>query len=114
MEQLWNFAKQIAQSDGRKNDWVYVVDIYKSIGGKEMVMELNGSKGRYEVLGEASPSLVLVTDSNGEIKTIEKSEISTFKKRFYKRDAESLKGIEKSVIVEGKKHDLILYLEVKK
>jgi hypothetical protein len=109
--ELWNFAKQIAQSDGRKNDWVYVVDVYKSTGGSEMVMEIVSEKGRFEVLGEASPSLVLISNKNGDVSTLEKSEFKTFRKKFHKRNIEGAKIIQKSVTVEGKKHDVILYID---
>jgi hypothetical protein len=109
--ELWNFAKQIAQSDGRKNDWVYVVDVYKSIGGNEMLMEIYGEKGRFEVLGEASPSLVLVSSKDGDILTLEKSEFKTFRKKFHKRNVEGAKVIQKSITVEGKQHDVILYID---
>lgn len=113
MEELWNFAKSIAQSDGRKNDWVYIVDIYKSTGGKDMKMEVTSNRGKFEVLGEASPSSILVSDKDGEVQTIEKSEFKRLKKRFYSR-SESEREIQKSVTVEGKKHEITLYIDSSK
>lgn len=113
MGELWDFAKQIAQSDGRKNDWVYIVTVYKSIGGREVVMEISGLEGRYEVLGEASPSLVLVSDKNGEVTTLEKSVIKGYRKKFNKRDVESVDKIKKSVLIEGKTYNLELYISTK-
>lgn len=108
--ELWNFAKQIAQSEGRKDDWVYVVDTYKSIGGKEMTMFLIGKDGKYEVLGEAPNELVLLTDKVGELSTIEKSEIKRYKKKFLKR-VEGGKELKKSLVIDGKRVSATVYLE---
>lgn len=105
--ELWNFAKQIAQSEGRKDDWVYVIDTYKSIGGKEMTMFLLGKGIKFEVLGEAPNGEVILTDVNGDIKMIEKSEIKNYKKKFLKRiDGKELK---KSFLLAGERVSVIIY-----
>jgi len=111
MEQLWDFAKQIAQSDGRKNDWVYVVDVYKSIGGKNLKMEIQNETGRYEVLGEASQALILVCDSNQELQAIQKSDFKKFKKKFVMREKEPEKTVKKSLLIDGKLQEAIIYLD---
>ncbi len=111
MEQLWDFAKQIAQSDGRKNDWVYVVDVYKSIGGKNLKMEIANETGRYEVLGEASQALILVCDSNYELKTILKSEFKKFKKKFIMREKEPQRTMKKSIMVDNSPQEVMIYLD---
>lgn len=111
MSALWDFAKQIAQSDGRKNDWVYIMDIYKSIGGKEMAMFIITNNGKFEVLGEASPDLVLLANKQGELSTIKKSEMKKYRKKFYKRDFLNYEEVKKSVTVNGKKITTTVFLE---
>lgn len=100
--ELWNFAKQIAQSEGRKDDWVYIVDTYKATGGKEMTMFLIGKGGRFEVLGETNQKKVILVDKHGELSVIEKSEVKTFKKKFEKRSNYE-KEIKKSTVIDGEK-----------
>lgn len=111
MRELWDFAKQVAQSEGRRNDWVYIVDVYKSVGGKEMTMEIYNEKGRFEVLGEAPNSKILISDKNGNIGTILKSELKTFRKRFYEKEIHKAEFVKKAIEIDGKKCHITLYLD---
>lgn len=111
MRELWDFAKQIAQSEGRKNDWVYIVDVYKSIGGTQMTMEIYNETGRFEVLGEAPDSSMFISDKDGNVDVIEKSELKKFRKRFYEREVSKKKFVKKSVSIDGVEHQVSLYLD---
>lgn len=111
MRELWNFAKQVAQSEGRKNDWVYIIDVYKSSGGNKMTMEITNETGRFEVLGEAPNSRIFISDKKGNVGTITKSELKTFRKKFYERELDKTEFIKKSVEIDGEKHDVTLYLD---
>lgn len=85
-DELWTFAKSIAQSDGRKDDWTYVMDVYKSIGGKEMCLMIYNNGARYEVLGETDDGKVLVATPTGEKMAIEKSVYTKSRKKFFRRE----------------------------
>lgn len=83
-DQLWTSAKHMAQADGRKDDWVYVVDIYKSMGGKSMQLMLLAEDGkRYEVIGEVpNSSDVIVKSLDGATEHFERAFYKKSKKKF--------------------------------
>ena len=113
MSQLWDFAKQIAQSEGRRNDWVYIIDVYKSVGGFEKTLFILTESGKKEVHGEASDDDVLVSDVHGKLEVMKKSDYKRCKKKFYNRDLTGADTIEKSIKHNGKMVGTKLYINAK-
>ncbi|MNM90987.1 hypothetical protein D3C81_1032690 [compost metagenome] len=101
MDALWTSAKHIAQADGRKDDWIYVIDVYKSIGGNSLALMIFSPEGRHEVLGEVGVDNVLIHHSSGELQVIEKSVYTKSVKKFLKKQASGNKLIEKALTYKG-------------
>jgi len=110
MSELWNFAKNVAQAEGRRQDWVYIVDLFKSSGGTDMMMEIYGERGRFEVLGETTNGNVLIGDKQGTVSVIQKSEMKSFRKKFHKIEVDANNIVRKSLHVEGKTEEVLLYI----
>lgn len=109
----WDFAKQIAQSDGRKDDWIYVVDIYKSIGGQQVALLMYGESGfQCEVCGEVSPTQVLIS-KQGELEVVERNFLKKSRKKFVKRNLEEFVKSDKSLEFEGQLYTTPIYTERK-
>ncbi|MNW28238.1 hypothetical protein D3C74_50600 [compost metagenome] len=108
MDELWTSAKHIAQSDGRKDDWAYVIDVYKSIGGQEVSLFVFLQEGRYEVLGEINHEELLVCGPDMELSSMEKAAYSKARKKFLKRD-NAATPVERSLSHSGKIYKALVY-----
>lgn len=113
MDELWTSAKHIAQSDGRKDDWAYVVDVYKSIGGTSVALMIFANGKRQEIMGEVNADELLVCDSVGELEIISKSVYTKAKKKFLKRDITGATPMEKSMSRNGKVYTATVFKDAK-
>jgi hypothetical protein len=84
-DSLWVRAKEIAYSRGRSDDWVYVITVYNSLGGKEMGLLIYVNGERYEVISEIDSDSVLVSTPDGKELTLDKSIYTRARKKFFKR-----------------------------
>lgn len=113
MDELWTSAKHIAQSDGRKDDWVYVIDVYKSMGGTTVALMIFTEGKRLEVMGEAGDNLLLACNSQGELEVLDKSLYTKSRKKFLKRDTAGAKPLKKSLTWNNKTYSAIVYKDAK-
>ncbi|WAB25171.1 hypothetical protein M3_0220 [Lysinibacillus phage vB_LfM_LysYB1] len=113
MDVLWTSAKHIAQSDGRKEDWLYVMDVYKSIGGTEVALMIQANGKRHEILGEAGSDGILVCNSVGELDVIDKSIYKKARKKFLKRDITGATPMQKSLSKDGRQFNATIYKDAK-
>lgn len=112
-DELWTSAKHIAQSDGRKDDWVYVIDVYKSIGGTQVALMIFADGKRHEVLGEVNEDEILACNNVGELEIISKSVYTKARKKFLKRDITNATPIQKSLQRGGKLYTATIYKDAK-
>lgn len=113
MDELWTSAKHIAQSDGRKDDWVYVIDVYKSIGGAAMALMIFADGKRHEIIGEVGEKEILVCNGYGELEVLEKSLYTKARKKFLKRDITGAKPLKKSLIWNDRTYSTTIYKDAK-
>jgi hypothetical protein len=113
VDELWTSAKHIAQSDGRKDDWVYVIDVYKSIGGTGVALMIFTEGKRLEIIGEINQAELLACSSIGELEVIDKSLYTRARKKFLKRDIAGAKPVKKSLTWKDKTFSAIIYKDAK-
>jgi hypothetical protein len=113
VDELWTSAKLIAQSDGRKDDWVYVIDVYKSIGGTSVALMIFADGKRHEIVGEVSATEILACNSYGELEVLDKSLYTRARKKFLKRDITGAKPMKKSITWHSKTYSTVIYKDAK-
>lgn len=108
-DQLWTSAKHIAKVDGKEYDWVYVVGVYKSMGGMSMALTVFLDGKRQEVIGETADGMVVLCDKNGHTTNIEKSIFEKSRKKFMKRDLSNAEHVKKVELeIKGRTEKLTL------
>lgn len=108
MTNLWSIAKKKAQEQGNSDHWPTVVQIYKSMGGRERAVELytvdaNGdSTGQYELLGISTYGSPLAKSLTEDlVKELTHTEYITAKKLFKstgRKDLSKLIKVQKLVM----------------
>lgn len=112
-DELWTSAKHIAQTDGRRDDWVYVMDVYKSMGGSKVALVIFSGGERHQILGEANENMVLTQNSLGELSLVEKSLYKRSKKKFHKQDNSKATVMKKSIVKDGQTYTAVVYKNAK-
>lgn len=90
-DELWTSAKHMAQLDGKKTDWLYIISLYKSIGGQSMALTINVDGKQLEVLGEVENGNILMADESGVVSELEEEVVRKARKKFMKRDLSKAK-----------------------
>lgn len=88
---LWERAKNIANSQNKSSDWVFIVDIYHYLGGCKKTLYADIGDKKYIVIGNFSKDKDLLYDfKKGSYEIFNSSDVRVSKKSFVDPDSNSV------------------------
>ena len=88
---LWERSKNIANSQNKSSDWVFIIDIYHYLGGSKKTLYAELGDKKYIVIGHSSTDKDLLYDfKTGSYELFNSSEVKVSKKSFVDADGKSV------------------------
>lgn len=79
----WNYAKKVVSSGGHKNNWIYVIDFYNSIGGKNVNIFCAIEQEKFRILYMLDDDSVLLLDKKDNLVSEEYEIVEESRKIFF-------------------------------
>lgn len=79
----WNYAKKVVSSGGHKNNWIYVIDFYNEIGGKNVNIFCAIEQEKFRILYMLDDDSILLMDRNNNLVIEEYQVVEESRKIFF-------------------------------